>query len=189
MIPTWLSLIDVAFVAIALLFALGGLQRGFASQVAHIITFLALGATLFFAYPSIFSHLGQLFRNLNETYTTWLILAGLIVLAVVFFVFVNKMLANVLKMQISDRSDRFYGFVLGFVRGTLVALFAMVFLVILGSPKFYDTFHAKSRIGQLVCYEMVPRIQPHLTRDVLDDRVKKLREVLIYREEAGIPDE
>lgn len=189
MIPTWLSLIDVAFVAVALLFALGGLQRGFASQVAHIITFLALGAALFFAYPAIFSYLGQLFHNLNETYTMWLILAGLVVLAVVFFVFINKMLANVLKMQISDRSDRFYGFVLGFIRGALVALFAMVFLVTLGSPKFYDTFRSKSHVGKLVCYEMVPRIQPHLTRDVLEERVKKLREALIYQEEAGIPDE
>jgi len=189
MIPEWLSLIDVAYVAVALLFALGGLQRGFASQVAHVITFLVVGAALFFAYPSIFSYMGRLFRNLNETYMMWLILAGLAVLTLVFFIFLNKLLANVLKTQISDRSDRTYGFILGFVRGLLVALFVMVFMVILGPPKTYDTLRVKSYVGRLVCYEMVPRIQPHMTRAVLEERVEKLREALIYQEEAGLPEE
>lgn len=186
MIPDWLSLVDVAFVAVALLFALGGFQKGFAGQVAHIITFVAVGIFLFFAYPAVFSYLGRLFRNLNETYMMWLILAGLAVLSILFFMLVSKLLANVLKTQISERSDRAYGFTLGLIRGALLALFAMVFLVILGPPKFYDDFRMKSRVGKLVCYEMVPRIQPHMTKAVLEDRVNKLREALIYQEEAGV---
>ncbi len=185
-IPDWLSMIDVAYVAVALLFALGGLQKGFAGQVAHVITFLALGTALFFAYPAIYSYLGRLFRNLNETYMMWLILAGLAVLAIVFFVFVSKLLANVLKTQISDKSDRVYGFALGFVRGALVALFVMVFLVILGPPKFYDSLRMKSRVGKLVCYEMVPRIQPHLNKSTVNENFDKMREALIYQEEAGV---
>ena len=186
MMPEWLSLIDIAFVAVALLFAMGGLQRGFASQVAHIITFVALGVFLFFAYPSVFNYLGGVFRNLNETYIMWMILAGLAVLTIVFFIYVSKLIASLLKLQISDRSDRFYGFILGFVRGALVALFALVFLVILGSPKFYDTLRVKSHVGRLVCYEMVPRIQPHLTRATLEERVEKLRRALINQKEAGL---
>ncbi len=186
MIPDWLSLIDVAYVAVALLFALGGFQKGFAGQVAHVITFVALGAFLFFAYPAIFSYLGRLFRNLNETYMMWLILAGLAVLAIVFFIFVSKLLANVLKTQISDRSDRAYGFILGLVRGVLVTLFAMVFLVILGPPKFYDSFHTKSYVGKLVCYEIVPRIQPRLNESTVGEGFDKMREALIYQEEAGV---
>ncbi len=185
-IPDWLSMIDVAYVAVALLFALGGLQKGFAGQVAHVITFLALGTALFFAYPAIYSYLGRLFRNLNETYMMWLILAGLAVLAIVFFVFVSKLLANVLKTQISDKSDRVYGFALGFVRGALVALFVMVFLVILGPPKFYDSLRMKSHVGKLVCYEMVPRIQPHLNKSTVNENFDKMREALIYQEEAGV---
>ncbi|RKX42754.1 MAG: hypothetical protein DRP64_09315 [Verrucomicrobia bacterium] len=188
MIPEWLSLIDVAYVAVALLFALGGFQKGFAGQVAHIITFVALGAFLFFAYPAIFSYLGRLFRDLNETYMMWLILAGLAVLTIVFYIFVSKLLANVLKTQISDRSDRAYGFTLGFIRGALLALFAMVFLVILGPPKFYDSFHMKSRVGRLVCYEMVPRIQPRVNKSTVGEGFDKMREALIYQEEAGLPE-
>jgi len=84
MIPDWLSLIDVAFVAVALLFAMGGFQQGFAGQVAHVITFLVLGVALFFAYPALFSYMGRLFRNLNETYMMWLILAGLVALTLGF---------------------------------------------------------------------------------------------------------
>lgn len=186
MIPEWLSLIDVAFIAVALLFGLGGLQRGFASQIAHILTFVALGVVLFFAYPSIFTYLGQLFRNLNATYMMWLLLAGLGVLAIVFFIFVSKLLANVLKMQISDRSDRVYGFALGFIRGGLTALFIMVFLVILGSEKFYTVFSDKSRVGKLVCYDMVPHIQPHVKKGAVGEGFDRMREALIYQEEAGV---
>jgi uncharacterized membrane protein required for colicin V production len=187
MIPSWLSLIDVAFIAAALLFALGGFQKGFAGQVAHVITSVAFAIMLFFAYPSIYSYLGRIFRDLNETYIMWLIFAGLAALTIVFFMGVNKLLANVLKTQISDRSDRAYGFILGLVRGVLVALFVMIFLVILDSSgKTYDKFRAKSQVGKLVCYELVPRIQPRMSRAVLEERVNKLREALIYQEEAGV---
>ncbi len=186
MVPDWISLIDIAFLGVALLFGMGGFQKGFAGQVAHIITFLALGTALFFAYPALFRYFGRLFRNLNETYMMWLLLAGLVVLAVVFFVFISKLLANMLKTQISDRSDRAYGFALGFIRGVLVALFLMIFLVILGPPKFHDAFGAKSRVGKLVCHELVPRIQPHVTPSALGEQVDKLRETLIHQEDAGM---
>jgi uncharacterized membrane protein required for colicin V production len=186
MIPDWLSLIDVAFVAMALLFALGGFQNGFAGQVAHVITFVTLGIFLFFAYPVIYSYFGRIFRDLNETYIMWLILIGLAVLTIIFFVYASKLLANVLKTQISSRSDHFYGFSLGLIRGVLVTLTIMIFLIILGPPRFYDTFCMKSKAGKLVCYELVPRIQPHMTPAVMEDRVNKLREALIYQEEAGL---
>lgn len=186
MVPDWISLIDIAFLGVALLFGLGGFQKGFAEQVAHIITFLVLGIALFFAYPALFGYFGRLFRDLNETYMMWLILAGLVVLAIVFFVFISKLLANVLKTQISDRSDRAYGFSLGFIRGALVALFLMIFLVILGPSKYHDALGAKSKIGQWVCYELVPRIQPHVTPAALGEQVDKLRETLFHQEDAGM---
>lgn len=185
MIPDWLSFVDVAFLGVALLLALGGFQKGFAGQVAHIITFVAMGLVLFFAYPAIFSYLGRLFRNLDETYMMWLILTGLAVLTIVFFTLISKLLANVLKTQISGRSDHAYGFILGFIRGALLALFAMIFLVMLGPPKFYDSFRMKSYVGKLVCYEMVPRIQPHLPKAKLE-QINKMKDALLYQEEAGV---
>lgn len=189
MIPEWFSFIDAAFIAVALLFALGGVQRGFASQLAHIITFVALGVFLFFAYPAIFNLTGRLFRNVNEVYMVWVLLVGLVLLAIVFYIFISKLLASVLKMQISDMSDRINGFLFGFVRGALATLIALVFLVILGSEKIYDVLSEKSQVGQLVCYEMVPRIQPHVNKDSVGEGFGKMREALIYKEEAGVVEE
>ncbi len=186
MIPDWLSFVDIAYVAVALLFAMGGFQKGFAGQVAHILTIVAMGLFLFFAYPRIFSYLGREFRNLNETHMVWLILVGLAVLTVLFFVYVSKLLANVLKTQISDRSDRAYGFTLGLIRGGLLTLLAMVFLVILGPPKFDETFGRKSYVGKLVCYELVPRIQPRLNKSTVGESFDKMRKGLLYQDEAGV---
>jgi uncharacterized membrane protein required for colicin V production len=189
MIPDWLSFVDVVFVGVALLFAWGGGQRGFAAQVAHILTFLIIGGVLFYVYPPIFNYLDGVFRNVEETYLMWLLLIVLAVLAYGIFVLISKLLARVLKAQMTERTDHVYGFFLGFIRGGLTALFAMILLVMLGSPKIYDTFRMKSQVGQLVCYEMVPRIQPHLNRSVLEEKTEMIRNRLLQREEAGVFDE
>jgi uncharacterized membrane protein required for colicin V production len=184
--PDWLSLVDVAFVGVALLFAWGGYQKGFAGQVAHITTFVIMGGFLFFAYPVIFNYFDRVFRSLNETYLMWLILTGVLVLAILVYLVSSKLLANLLKAQISAGSDNAYGLMLGLVRGLLIGLFAMIFLVMLdGSGKMYDRFRMKSQVGKLVCYELVPRIQPRLT-PMLEDNVRKLKNKLLEREEGGV---
>ena len=185
MIPDWFSFVDIAYLGVALLFAWGGFQKGFAGQVAHIMTFLFMGGFLFFAYPAIYSYLSRVFRNLEEAYLMWLLLICLAALTFGVFVLSSKMLASVLKTQISDRSDHAYGFVLGFIRGALVALFAMIFIVMLGPPKFYDSFRVKSYIGKQVCYNLVPRIQPHLNRATLEAKVKEWKQKLLEQEDAG----
>ncbi len=188
MIPEWLSFIDIAFVAVVLFSAMGGLQKGFAGQVAQVISFLLFGVFLFFAYPGIYSHMVSLFQDLDKTYVTWLVLVGLVVLSILFFVLSNKVLATVLKTQISERSDRSYGFMLGFVRGVLLGLFAMILLVILGAPELPDTLCAKSQVGRFVCRTLVPRVQPHLNRSTLNEDFEKMRESLLPRKEAGFPE-
>lgn len=188
MMPEWLSLIDVAFVAVVLFSALGGLQKGFAGQVAQVITFVLFGIALFFAYPGIYRHLTALFRNMDKTYMTWLLLAGLAVLSFLFFILCNKVLASVLKTQISDRSDRSYGFLLGLIRGMLLALFAMILLVILGPPELPETLCAKSQTGRLVCEKLVPIVQPHFNRTTISEDIEKMRESLLPRKEAEFPE-
>ena len=116
----------------------------------------------------------------------WLLLVGLAALTLGVFVLSSKMLASLLKMQISDRSDRTYGFMLGFFRGVLVALFVMIFIVMLGPPRFYDSFRMKSYVGKQVCYNLVPRIQPHLNRTTLEGKVKEWKLKLLEQEEAGV---
>jgi uncharacterized membrane protein required for colicin V production len=186
MIPDWLSLIDLTFLSVALLFAWGGYQKGFAGQVAHVATLLIFGGALFTAYPALFNALRDLFYNLNETYLMWLLMVGLAVLVLILFILISKLLSRLLKAQISERSDKVYGLLLGLVRGTLAALLGMIFLVILGPDNVDENFRDKSYTGRLVCQELVPRIQPHLTRDSIGDKVQTLREKLLEQEDAGV---
>jgi len=188
MIPEWLSFIDVAFVAVVLFSAMGGLQKGFAGQVAQVATFVLFGLFLFFAYPSIYNYMATLFQGLDQTYVMWLVLAGLVVLCILFFIFSNKLLATMLKTQISERSDRSYGFTLGLIRGVLLALFALILLVILGPRELSDTLCAKSQVGRLVCRELVPRVQPHLNKETLSEDFEKMRGSLFQQKEAGFPE-
>ena len=187
--PDWFSFVDMVFLGVALLFAWGGSQKGFAGQMAHILTCLVMGGFLFFAYPAIYSYLSRVFSNLEEAYLMWLLLIGLAALTFGVFVLSSKMLASLLKTQISDRSDHVYGFMFGFIRGALVALFAMIFIVMLGPPRFYDSFRVKSYVGQQVCYNLVPRVQPHLNRATLEEKVKGWKQKLLEQQEAGVIEE
>lgn len=185
MIPNWLSFVDVGFVAVALLFAWGGAQKGFAAQIAHLLAFVVMGVALFFAYPWLFSHLGRLFRDLEVTFVTWILLLGLLALTISAYLGFHKLVANIVKTQLSDRADHAWGLLLGLLRGAAVALFAMIFLVILNPAGFYDAFRMKSQVGKLVCYEIIPRIQPNFTRPMLEEKVQKLRSTLLQQEEGG----
>jgi len=186
MIPNWLSLIDIAFVLTILLFAWGGFQRGFAAQIAHILTFLAAGILLFVAYPHLYSFFGRLFRRLDETVIMYLLIAGLAVLSVLLFILFSKLLASAMKTQISERSDHVYGLVLGLVRGTLAAFLFMIIVVLLGPWTVEERFNDSSYSGRFVCRELVPRIRRNLSRPIIQDTTRDLRNRLMEREEAGV---
>ena len=188
MLPDWLSLVDIAFVAVALLVALGGYQKGFAGQVAHVITFVLLGLVLFYAYPRIYTQCGNTFRDMNETNMMWIILTGVAVLTVLFFFFLNKFLSKAFGAKISERADRAYGSIFGLIRGIFIALFAMIFLVILGPSTAHDVIGEKSWIGSVVCYDLVPRIQPRVNKSNIGGKVDKIRNVLLFQDDAGVLD-
>ena len=186
MLPDWLSWIDVVYVGIALMFAWGGFQKGFAAQVAHILTFLVSGVLLFFAYPALFEYFGRVFRNLDQIYMMWLILAVLLLAAIGIFLLFTKLLARLLKTQITDGSDAIYGLLLGLLRGLLAALFGMILMVMLDSSgKTYDACKSKSYVGKLVCRELVPRIQPRLA-PALERNIQQLKDKLMEQKEAGM---
>lgn len=186
MLPEWLSLIDVVFLAVVLLFGFGGYQKGFAKQIAHILTFLILGGVLFLVYPHLLRYLSRLFSRVEEIYLMWLLLAAVVALAGGVFLLFCKLLANLLKSQISDGSDCVYGLLLGLVRGFLAALFVMIFLVMLDSSGWvYHKFQQKSRVGRIVCTKLVPRIQPHLA-PALERNIREIKQKLLEQKEAGV---
>ena len=186
MIPNWLSLIDIAFVMAVLLFAWGGFQRGFAAQIAHILTFLMVGILLFFAYPYLYTFFGRVFRRIDEAVIMYLLLAGVAALAVGIFMLLSKLLASALKTQISERSDQVFGLFLGGVRGVLTALLFMIILVMLGPWSIEENFNYKSYTGKFVSRKLVPRIRPHLSRPIIQEKTRDFRNRLLEQEEAGV---
>lgn len=175
MIPHWLSFIDVGFVVAVLLFAWGGFQKGFASQVAHILTALAMGGLLFFAYPYVHNFLASVFRRIDEAYIMWAVMIALGVLTVFIFILFSKLVAKALKSQISDSSDHAYGLILGLFRGVLTALLFMIVIAILGPPRIEKNFQEKSYTGTFVARELVPRIRPHVGNEVWIENKEKIK--------------
>jgi uncharacterized membrane protein required for colicin V production len=185
MMPNWLSWIDVGYLIVVLMFAWGGAQRGFAAQLAHVLTFFASAVLLFFAYPFLFTYFGGVFRRLEETYLMWLLLITLLILGIALFIVFSKMLASLLKLQITDRGDRGWGFFFGLFRGALTVLVATIILVMVDrTGGSYDRLRTKSHVGKLVCYKIVPRIQPRLTA-LYENKISDWKSELLRREEAG----
>ncbi len=185
MMPDWLSLIDAAVVLAVLLFAWSGFQKGFAAQVAHILTFLFLGSGLFFAYPDLYRFLGRTFQRIDEAVMMWLLLAGLVLLSILIFTLLSKLLALLLKKQISARSDRVCGLLLGTLRGGLAALLVMIVLVMVGPQRLEEYFRMNSRSGEFVALKLVPRIRPHLNRPVVEETARAWKSRLLDQKEAG----
>lgn len=184
--PDWLSYLDVAFVAVVAWFAWRGAERGFAGQIAPLITFAVVAVLMFFAYPHVFNLLDRSFRKVEEIYFMWLILAGLFLLALGVFSLISKLLAGVMQAKVSVAADRGWGATLGLFRGVLTTVIVMMLMVMLEPrARAYDGFRIKSHVGKLVCYELVPRVQPHLSRTVLENRTRSWRNALMDREEAG----
>ena len=185
MMPAWLSVVDVVILIVIALFGVGGFQKGFASQMAYVITFFCGGVLLFFAYPMLFNYFGKVFRGLEETYLMWIILATLLVLGIALYMLFSKLLAGLLKTQISSRSDHGWGLILGLVRGILTTLMVMILVVMLErSGKAYDVFKAKSYVGKWVCLNLVPQIQPRLTA-LYENKVETWKAELFQRKEAA----
>lgn len=185
MLPNWLSYIDVVYVVVCLMFAWGGYQKGFATQLAQVFTFFFVGVLLFFAYPLCFEYFTRVFRSLEQAYLMWILLALLLLAGIGLFILVKKMLAALFKAQISDSVDAGWGLICGFLHGAMVTLIGMIILVMVDrSGKSYDTMRIKSYVGKAVCHHMVPHIQPRLTT-LYENKVQDWQSEMLRREEAA----
>ncbi len=176
--PAWLSYIDIGFTVVVLLFAWGGFQKGFAGQVAHILAALFLGGALFFAFPAVYGYLGRVFRRIDETYIMWMLVIILVILSVLVFIGISKLLVNLLKLHITEKSDQVNGLLLGTVRGILTALLGMILLVMLGPYRIEESFRYRSYTGRFVVHELVPRIRPHVSREIWKENAEKVQQRL-----------
>lgn len=185
MLPNWLSYIDVVYLVICCMFAWGGFQKGFAVQLAQVLTFFFVGILLFFAYPFCFTYFTRVFRSLEQTHLMWMLLVALFIAGIGLFFLFRKMLAALFKAQISDSADAGWGTIFGFIHGALVSIIVMIILVMIDrSGTSYDKMRMKSYVGKAVCYHMVPHIQPRLTT-LYENQIQDWQSDLMKREEAA----
>lgn len=180
-----ISLIDVAFVCVVLLFAWAGCQKGFAAQVAPILTLAAFGGILFFIYPPVFDFLKGLLYTLSDTSVMWIILGLVLILAGFLFVSSNKLFARILKAKVTNGADRAWGLCLGLIRGMLVALLVLILFIMVGPRNQHEILPGKSYVGNMVYHRLVPRIQPHFEPSEVGDKIDLLRNKLLEQEDAG----
>ena len=157
-----ISFVDVAVIVVVLFFAFFGYFKGFANQIASFLALVLLGLILYFVYPPLFNYLTDLFNSLNQTVVVWVLIILFTVLSFVFFILMNKLLVKILKLQVSENSDHFYGVVMGFFQGVMIVLLALSFIVILGSKGTSEKVkeNEKSYVGRFTCNQIIPHIQP-----------------------------
>ena len=190
--PGWLSFIDIAVVLVVVFFAWSGLQKGFAGQVAHFLTVLIFGGLFYFGYRPLFIVMARLFRGIDDAYIMWLLAVGLLVLAFVIFILISKLLAQLLKANMSDVTDRVCGLLLGAGRGFLMVLLGLALTLLLAPLSVQDTICGESRFGRFVTLKVVPRIRPRVdpviwkkNKNRVEQRIQEERERLQYEFNEG----
>ena len=186
MLPYSISLIDVIAACVVLLFAWAGCQKGFAGQVAPVLTLAVFGGVLFYAYPHIFSYFEDLFHKMSDAYVMWAILAVVGILMAGLFILFNKVFVKILKAQVTERTDSVYGFMLGLIRGVLFTLLAFVLIVMVGPRDYHEQLTERSHVGRLVCQRLVPHIQPHMTKSEVVRNIDRLRNTLLEQDDPTI---
>jgi len=183
-----ISLIDVIAVCMVLLFAWAGCQKGFAAQMAPVLTLAVFGGTLFYAYPHMFRYFEDLFHKMSDAYVMWGILVVLAVLMAGLFIVSSRLFAKIIRARVTSRTDRFCGFLLGLMRGVLFTLLGLVLVVMVGPRDYHEQLTEKSHVGRLVCQRLVPHIQPHLTAPEVERNIDRLRSKLLEQDDpaAGI---
>ncbi len=128
------AIIDAIFLVIILILGFRGLKRGLVREV-----FGTLGILMSLILAAVFHEIAA--AQLNNLFGehVWTIPAAfliILVLAEVFFLWVEKVLAGIIRAVSLIQADRVLGFILGAVEGVLLC-YAVTYL--LGSQDFFST--------------------------------------------------
>lgn len=186
MIPEWMSLIDLSFVVLVLLFGMSGFQQGYARQLVHVFSYLLGMVFLLFLYPLLFNFVSYSCPGCSETYLIWAMLLGMIFVGIGVFMLVVRLMARRFKAEASGGKDRSMGFLFGMIRGGLLLLFVLMYAAILGSRESRDVMAGKSVVGEVVCEVLAPQAQPRMEKGSISEWGERIQRRLLEREEAGV---
>ncbi len=170
------SVLDVGVGVLALLFGIFGLREGFARQLATLITFVLTMVALYVAYPVLLEYLAGNFPEWSVATVTGVGLVALALLSIGLFVLLKQVLASAMLANLSDGTDKGMGFVLGLLRGGVLAVLLLSVVAQLGSEDIRMRMRDTSWVGRWVCDRVAPMAAEYVNRERLGEQVDALRD-------------
>lgn len=170
------SVLDVVVGVLALMFGIFGLRAGFARQLATLLTFVLTMVVLYVAYPVLLEYLAGNFPEWSMAMVTGVGLAALALLSIGLFVLLKQVLASAMLANLSDGTDKGMGFVLGLLRGGVLAVLLLSVVAQLGSENIRLRMRDTSWVGRWVCERVAPMAAEYVNRERLGEQVDALRD-------------
>lgn len=163
--PETFYTVDVLFGIFVVLFAVSGLLRGGADEVARLLTLIILLTVFGRCYP----YLAQAtVRGLDMiSHKAAYVLAGVVLLAIGILLFIGLKMLLVLWFDHVVGClfwDRTIGAVAGLLIGTLLGLSVLCSMSLFGSTRLYSVLSERSLIGRWVCGSLTPKVYPSLLK-------------------------
>ncbi len=160
--PEMLYTIDILFAVFVLFFAVGGLLRGLAGELASLLTLLILLVWICFFYPSLTQFAARNWSPLSGTIIQGVVLLVLLLAALILSYLMNILFKQMFKSRVGEITNRLIGSGIGLLRGALIGLSLFAALSLLPNEKLYAMLSEKSAIGGWVCNRFTPWLYPRL---------------------------
>jgi uncharacterized membrane protein required for colicin V production len=177
--PEQLYTIDILFAALVLLFVFEGIKHGLSSELAHVVTLIALLAGFCFFYPQLTQLASDHWQTLPPSAVQIAVSALMLLAAVLLFVLLRALFKQLLKNKLGEAADKIAGGLAGALRGALVGLVVLVGLSLIPNDSLYQTLSEKSSVGGWACNTLAPWAKPRIMElPVLKDKMsEKLNDI------------
>ncbi len=161
-LPEMLYTIDIILAAFVLFFAVVGLVRGIAGELASLLTLFALLFGVCFYYPILTQLAATAWGSLSPGAIQGVVLLVFGLGTVVLFCLLRILFKQAFKENVGMLTDRIAGMVVGLLRGWLIGLSLMTALSLLPNEALYVKLSEQSVIGGWVCTRFTPWVYPRL---------------------------
>ena len=177
--PEQLYTIDILFAALVLLFVFEGIKHGLSSELAHVVTLIALLAGFCFFNPQLTKLASDHWQAMSPSAVRIIVPVVMLLASVVLFLLLRALFKQMLKDKLGEAADKVAGGLAGALRGALVGSAVLVGLSLIPNDSLYRTLSEKSSVGAWVCNTLAPWAQPRIMElPVLKDKMsEKLNDI------------
>jgi len=177
--PEQLYTIDILFAALVLLFVFAGIKHGLSSELAHVVTLIALLAGFCFFYPQLTRLTSDHWQALPPSAVQIAVPVVMLLAAALLFLLLRALFKQLLKDKLGEAADKIAGGLAGVLRGALVGLAVLAGLSLIPNDSLCQMLSEKSSVGAWVCNTLTPWAQPRIMElPVLKDKMsEKLNDI------------